>query len=531
MNKHSICFLLVMFLFVCFIGTASAAPVGEGKRILFIPLDNRPVTDKQTKEVAEKLGYEVLVPPDELLGSINRTGDPDGLWAWLNEQGAGADAAVLSTDAMLYGSLVNSRNHTLDKGTVMARVQNFKALHEKFPRLPVYGFGTILRTLLSPVHSGAGMEPEEYQKHAMKIRDFSILRDKVDMGLIPPEQGNRELEKMKKEISPTVLKNWEEHHLTNLNANEALIDLARADVLTYLYIGADDSAPLSQTHYEGRHLKAYGQDLPKTRFQLTSGADELAMVMLCRAIADDMGDIPFVHTVYNEGKGRETIPEFCMDEIGNDVDGIIVAAGGIQIPFPERAEMVFAINTAPSGKTMGANNPSNSASPRSGTKYFVSLVKDLVEKGYPVAVGDISCSNGADNAMMEQLRKEDLQFRIRAYGGWNTATNTMGFLIGTGLLSKWMDAKAADELMLTRYLDDWAYQSNVRQQLAALLYARPGCNPNSLTPEDQQFATEQGTRMIAGFAEKNLRLPQGLSLKNLRISQPWKRMFECDVFF
>ena len=531
MGKRFICFLLVMFLSACFAMTGFASPVGEGKRILFVPLDNRPVTDKQTREVAEKLGYEILVPPEELLGSIDRTGNPDGLWAWLAEKGAGADAAVLSTDAMLYGSLVHSRNHDLPRGTVMERVQRFQELHEKFPRLPIYAFGTILRTLLSPNHSGQGMEPEEYQRNAMKIRDFSILRDKADMGLLPPERGKRELEKMKQEISPAVLESWEAHHLLNQSANEALIDLAREDVLTYLYLGADDSAPFSQTHYEGRLLKAYGKDLHKTRFQLTSGADELAMVMLCRAITDDMGDIPFVHTVYNEGKGRETVPAFCMDEIGNDVDGIIVAAGGMQVPSPARAEMVFAVNTSPDGRTMAANAPSNTTRPRNGTKYFVSLVKGLVEQGYPVAVGDISCANGSDNAMMEQLRQEDLQFRLRAYGGWNTATNSMGFLIGTGILAKWMDRQAADELMLTRYLDDWAYQANVRQQLAALLYARPGCNPNKLTPDDRQFATEQGTRMMSEFAAKNLRLPRGLSLKDLRISQPWNRMFECDVFF
>ena len=86
------------------------------------------------------------------------------------------------------------------------------------------------------------------------------------------------------------------------------------------------------------------------------------------------------------------------------------AAGGVKISGPERAELVLAVNTNPDGKTREASDASNTIRPRSGTKHFVSMVKDFVEKGYPVGVGDIAFSNGADNAMMEQLRKENLLF-------------------------------------------------------------------------------------------------------------------------
>ncbi len=522
----------MMFLLAGFAKTGEASSAGQGKRIVFIPMDNRPITDRQTREVVEKLGYEVVVPPDSLLGTRDQLGDPDGLWNWLRENARGADAAVVSSDAMLYGSLVGSRNHEFDKETVARRVERFREFHESYPRLPVYVFGTILRTLLSQTHSGSGMEPEEYQRNATKIRDYSVVRDKLDMGVLPEKKGKRDLEALKSEINPSVLEAWESHHLLNQSANEALIDLTGQGVLSFFFLGADDSAPFSQTHYEGRHLQAYGKDLGKTRFQLTSGADELAMVMLCRAVNDNLGDIPFVYTAYNEGKGREVIPTYCMEEIGKDVDGIIVAAGGMQVLSPQRAEMVFAINTNPDGKTWEANTPVNTIRPRRGTKTFVSMVRDFVEKGYPVGVGDIAFANGSDNALMEQFRQEGLQFRIRAYSGWNTATNSVGFLIGTGLLSKWMDEQDANELMLARYLDEWAYQANTRQQLAALMSVRhPEYNLGDLHADGMRAASEQGTLLMEEFARKNIRLPRGLALENLRTSYPWRRLFECDVFF
>ena len=56
--------------------TAAATPATHGKKIIFIPLDNRPITDKETREVAEKAGYNIVVPPETLLGTRERHGDP-----------------------------------------------------------------------------------------------------------------------------------------------------------------------------------------------------------------------------------------------------------------------------------------------------------------------------------------------------------------------------------------------------------------------------------------------------------------------
>ena len=49
--------------------------------------------------------------------------------------------AVVSTDAMLYGSLVGSRMHDLTAEKIMHRAEQLKAFHESHPRLPLYAFG------------------------------------------------------------------------------------------------------------------------------------------------------------------------------------------------------------------------------------------------------------------------------------------------------------------------------------------------------------------------------------------------------
>ena len=52
-------------------------------KIVFIPQDNRPVSDEMPADTISKLGYELIIPPEELLGNRENLGDSDKLWEWL----------------------------------------------------------------------------------------------------------------------------------------------------------------------------------------------------------------------------------------------------------------------------------------------------------------------------------------------------------------------------------------------------------------------------------------------------------------
>ncbi len=91
--------VLCLLLLLCALPPASAEStknIGEGRTLLYIPLDGRPINAKQSIEVVEKLGYNVAVPPAELLGSQADYGHPDKLWDWLRENAPRARAAILS---------------------------------------------------------------------------------------------------------------------------------------------------------------------------------------------------------------------------------------------------------------------------------------------------------------------------------------------------------------------------------------------------------------------------------------------------
>lgn len=506
---------------------ASAHHKNEPKveKIVYIPHDNRPISDKQTADVVKKLGYEVVVPPDNMLGSRSDLGHPDELWDWLKKNAQDADAAVISSDSMLYGSLVGSRKHEYTKKQVLDRVDKFQTFRKEFPKMQLYVFGSIMRTPRSGEASGHE-EPGYYRNYGADIFRYTELKDKQEMeGLTRREK--KEYDFLQRLIPKASLSDWMGRREKNFAANEKMIQLTRKNTFNYFVLGRDDNAPYSQTHLESRHLAAEGQDLGKTRFQAMAGIDEVGMLMLTRAVNDIRRDMPFVYVRYNWGKGEFTVPSYSDEKIGNSIAAAVTAAGGMMVKSPEKADLVLTVNTNPNGKTYEANDRDNDGTPREGTKYFADIVSDYVSKGYPVGIADIAYANGSDNALMDELRDRGLLFKIRAYAGWNTPTNSTGFVIGEGMLAKYMKDDAVDDLLLTRYLDDWAYQANVRNTIARqLTWLRGDGVYGSLDTKTAAVAT-RSERMLTRFVEDNL--PPIDSLANIEVRFPWNRMFESDI--
>lgn len=520
MKKFLILLVTIMMFF-------TSTTFAQGKKIIYVPIDGRPCNLFQVVQVAEKLGYEILTPPEEFIGTRTNRGDVEGMWKWLEETAPQADAAVLSTDALLYGSLVASRTHGLEKQTIMERAQRFKTFHENFPYLPIYVIGTIMRT---PAYNFKGEVPY-YETHGAKIFQYTALIDKQEMGLLTGGD-KRKLKKLEADIPKEYLDDWFMRRAKNSDANELFIEYTRAGIFQYFLLGCDDSARFSQTHRESRKLTELSSDMGKTVVQVTSGADELGMLMVARAINYDRNLTPFVSVEYNLGTGAETWPSYCNEPIGVSIDAAIIAAGGLQIPAHERADLVIAVNTRDNGKTFeSANEKKNKLKNRGDVKTFVKILRELTEKNYPVAVADISFSNGADNSLMNQIKRDGLQYKIRAYGGWNTATNSSGFLIGSGVLTPMMNDKDVAEILTTRYLDDWIYQANVRQEIVAASYGIAGEGTPSNLGEKLPPLEKLLNERMKEFTAKNLLLPSQWRLEDLKVTLPWQRTFECDPRF
>ena len=314
----------------------------------------------------------------------------------------------------------------------------------------------------------------------------------------------------------------------NYAVNEFLINLMRKNgTFHYLALGRDDNAPFSQTHLESRHLAAVGAELGKTRFQTMAGIDEIALLMLTRAVNEQRHEVPFVFVRYNWGRGADTVPAYSDEKIGTSINDAILAAGGMNVRTPEKADVVLTVNTNPDGRTYEANMPVNDGTLREGTAYFADIVSDYVTRGYPVSIADVAFANGADNALMAELQRRGLLYKIRAYAGWNTPTNSSGYALGEGMLVRHMNADAVDQLLTTRYLDDWAYQANVRNTIARQLTWLRGDGFYGSLGSKMDAVSVRSTRMMNRFIENNL--PPMAETNSVVVTFPWNRMFEADI--
>ena len=532
MSRHFLRRLTAVLVGLCLLWAAPLAvakkpdPHPERPRLLFVPHDNRPISDEQTADTLRMMEWDIAVPPEDILGGRGILGDPEAVWQWLEKEAPAAQIAVVSSDTLLYGSLVGSRKHDYSLAEIEKRLHRFQEFKRRHPSLQLYVFGSIMRTPRSAEASG-GEEPGYYASYGSDIFRYTALSDKKETeGLTRREK--KEYEFLQKLIPQAALDDWMVRRDKNFKASQRLIELAREGLFSYLALGRDDNAPYSQTHMESRKLQKAGQDLGPARFQAMAGIDEFGLMMLTRAVNDWTRTVPFVYVKYNWGRGGDTVPTYSDEKISDTVKAHITATGALLVASPKNADFVLCVNTNPNGKTYEANDRANDGKPREGTKYFVNLVAESVDAG-PTCVADIAYANGADNALMEALKGRDLLFKLRAYSGWNTATNSTGFVLCQGMLSAKMEPDAYDQLLLRRYLDDWAYQANVRGVVARQLGWLRASGTYSSLNERREAAEQRTTRLMQRFCEDNL--PPFGDLPYLTVTFPWNRMFEARFSF
>lgn len=520
---------LVLMILICAGASDCAAKKKEVKeKILYIPHDGRPIVNKQTIEILEKAGVQVISPPVELLGNRENLGDPDLLWDWLKKNAKkDLTAAVISSDALLYGSLVGSRKHEYDGDEVLARADLFNEFRNKHKKLPMYVFGSIMRTPRTGLASGYE-EPDYYRYYGANIFRLTELMDKQETeGLTPREV--KEFNFLQRLIPERAINDWMGRREKNFNANKKLIDYARNKTFDYLLLGRDDNAPYSQTHNEGRKLLEYGSGLGGNKYLTTAGIDEIGLVLLTRAVNKHANVSPKIFVKYNWGHGGQTIPAYSDETIDDSIQAAIQAAGATLVNDYSSADFVLAVNTNPNGETYETGSDTNNTKAREGTKFFADTVQDYINSGNKVIVADVAFANGSDNALMEQLKRRGLLFKLQAYSGWNTPTNSSGFALSTGILSSRMKDDSVNELLLRRYLDDWAYQANVRNVVADQLNWVVGDGRYEFLNDKRDYAADNCKYLLENFAQKNL--PSFTGNDNIKVRFPWNRMFEADISF
>lgn len=489
--------------------------------LLYVPMDNRPVCLDYTVATMQAAGWNVKTPPLDIIANDIRSGDSEKLFAWLEENSSQSLAMIVSSDALLYGGLVGSRTHNIPFSVLEERAERLINLKNKHRGQKVYVFTTIMR---SPKSSSAPVEPAYYKEWGSKIFRLGALEDKLELKQIKRKEIE-ELADLRSSIPREILNDMYERRRHNIMATELLLHGVESGDFDYLLIGRDDTAPFSQAHREARNMDILVNELPKEHIHFFAGADQLGLLLLTRASNRLQYELPLVNVLYAPGKGGKTIPTYEDDTVSESAKQHIYATGGFLSQSADNADLILAVNTPFDGTTLESSNALNTTVETTEVKEFVSAIKNLVNHEKAVAVADIKYGNGADNALVPALFNNNLQYELAAYGGWNTAGNSLGFALAQGLLCNMYSEQDKKILLEQRYIDDWAYQANVRMQTYTQLIW-PQYWPNSgLDKEKIDIVERFINEKIDNFSKPYL----GDIKEKYQITLPWKRMFEIKV--
>ncbi len=484
----------------------------DATTLLLVPQDDRPVSLSYTVSTAEKAGYTVLTPPKAYLSGKHYQGSPDQVWRWVEQNISRADAAILSTDTLIYGGLVDSRKHNESLDVLMSRENRIRRLHQAYPKLPIYAFGTIMRT---PYASNSGVEPYYYANYGNALYQLSGLQDKMDAGTLTDEEA-ADMLALKLSIPTEYLQDWFKRRTKNNAINRTLLQDTKNGVFTYFCEGHDDNSKNSQSALEARYLGKESQKLSPKVYGSFPGADQLALLLIARYHNDANHLTPTFASIYPLGRAEDTVPSYESQPIGKTIAEHIAAVGGV-MSKKNTPDIVLAINT-PLSSTGESGQFSNYGMVKPSTTDFMNRVKSVIERGIPVSMVDVYFANGSDNTLMNLLKQDDLLYKVTAYNGWNTASNTIGYAIAQAILAPEMSEADRRDMLTEQYMDNWAYQANVRKNIARLMEIEHAARPNADIKEEM-------IAQLQDFAKRKM----GLNPATISADFPWDRLFEIDA--
>ena len=383
-------------------------------KICFIPIDNRPVCYNLAKDIAAiDENIELFIPPREFLGDLTRSAGVNEIIEWI-ENIPECDAMVISLDTIAYGGLIPSRRSTDSLEDIKSRLKSLKPL---LKNKKVYAFSSIMRIS----NNNYNEEEKEYWKDwGKKIFEYSYsgVNDGIPQAILDDYLATR---KRNFEINKTYL-NW------GLNT---------------LIFSKDDCAPKGFNVDEARELERLGA---KTK----TGADEIPLTLLARAIEKEIK----VFLEFTEPDYKDCISNYEDVSIEKSVQGQLELGGFTQVQTREEADVILIVNNFI--EKQGEHVMVWTTQP---------FRKTFTPPDKPYAIADVRYANGADNDFVEQLLPQIDLKNFYGYAGWNTSANTIGSLLA-GVKVRWNAGKyneaAFKRLQIIRFLDDWAYQANVR---------------------------------------------------------------------
>ncbi len=459
------------------------------KKIAIVPIDNRPICYNLISDIcAQDENIKLYLPKREDLGGLVKSANIENIFLWL-ENLPQVDYIILSLDTLAYGGLVNSRRCTENFDEILLRVKRLEEII-KAQNAKIFAFSSIMRISNNSINEE---EKEYWNPWGKKIFEYSYNLHKSKRLY----EANCVINTIPKEILEDYIKTRER----NFKINNYYLELAKKNIIDTLIFSKDDCAEFGLNVEEAEKLKqasaGHGNILIKT------GADEIPLTLLARAVAEDKK--VSAQVVFSCENSKNKISKYEDIPLAECVKGQMSLAG---VEIKDNADLIFYVNNfefEQGDHVLGEENKSNRA-------HNLNFKK-------PYFIADVNNSNGADNNFIENILNAELNDNFLGYSGYNTSANTIGSSLCMALVryfTKNKNEKAFKKLNAIRFLDDWAYQANIRK---------------SVREEGEKlgkFEIEPHKKEFQPF-EDRIKKYFNYNYKKAEYSLPWSRSFEIEI--
>lgn len=496
------------------------------KKIIIIPLDERPCNYNFNQLMTKGMPYEIVAPPLSIMGNKKTPGNMEEIIEWLKKEAINASGVVVALDTILYGGIVPSRLHYDSKEILLKRLNVLREIKEINPSIVIYAYQLLMR---NPAYSSSDEEPDYYGKFGREIHLSGVYNHKEDLGIITNEEKEHLLE-IEKILPKEYLNDYIERRLINSEMNNEFLNLVSDNIVEFGIIPQDDSSPYGLTAVDQIKIRKTIEDKDlELKVYMYPGADEVTNTLLSKLILKFENKKPTVYLKYSSVGDGKIIPLYEDRYVSETIKYQVLAAGGIIVDDLKNADLVLMVNTPPENMREAASIKRRTIEYDS----FRNLVEFIEFANYaietlnkPVIIGDIAYANGGDLHLFKLLKQKGLLYKIAAYAGWNTSSNTLGTAIPQGIFD-WLYPNRIENIdfLASRYIEDVGYCSIVRANVQKSLK-----EPNSYFLIDgvRGDVVEQIKNELNSFIKDNL-VEGKISPKIVDIYSPWNRMFETGV--
>ncbi len=544
-------------------------------RIVLLPMDDRPVNYDYPRILGRAAGYAVSLPPREWLGNPWRPSQHERLVAWLAEAAPAADAMIVAIDTLAYGGLIPSRTSPEPFERVLERLSILQKIKEGHPGLPILASSVILRISR---HNSSEEEKDYWAVYGSRMFRLSVLEHKAALGeASSAEQG--EAEALRKEIPSEVYADYRLGRERNHAINQRMLDWLAAGLFDYLVLPQDDTADYGWNIAEARALQARirGDGLNE-RAITYPGADEIGCLLLASLACRQAGYRPRVWPRYSSVLSPGVTTAYEDRPIHELLKAHLAPLGGSLADSAEQADLILFVNApvqaqgegmyqwlawkglenlkrrapsavvdvleAASRDPIYLNTRREMESPQRSPEEFARALLVELRSGRPVALADVLCANGSDLVLAEQLVRHPEITVLSAYGGWNTAGNTLGTVLAQAVIHILAQKKGSSpeqerahlEFLFLRFLDDYYFQARERSLVFLEDLPSLGLPLNGEHLEDPGAAARLDAcvreRMLGAAAQLERVFVQSGMVKQVRVDHihlPWQRSFEVGM--